>query len=142
MLTLIAMLMKLLIGSVTSYILTTTIIKEGKIENYFKISFIGILSTSIFSVSYQLDSGGPYMFSAGSLIFLGLICNIFIDEIAKKYRILFFSLLVIGLFIGLGYIFQGIILSFLVYYITINQSDLFSVLLEEKEQMVDDDINI
>ena len=142
MLTLIAMLMKLLIGSVTSYILTTTIIKEGKIENYFKISFIGILSTSIFSVSYQLDSGGPYMFSAGSLIFLGLICNIFIDEIPKKDRIIFFSLLVIGLFIGLGYIFQGIILSFLVYYITINQSDLFSVLLEEKEQMVDDDINI
>jgi len=142
MLTLIAMLMKLLIGSVTSYILTTTIIKEGKIENYFKISFIGILSTSIFSVSYQLDSGGPYMFSAGSLIFLGLICNIFIDEIPKRDRILFFSLLVIGLFIGLGYIFQGIILSFLVYYITINQSDLFSVLLEQKEQMVDDDINI
>ena len=79
MLTFIAMLMKLLIGSVTSYILTTTIIKKGKIENYFKISFIGILSTSIFSVSYQLDSGGPYIFSAGSLIFLGIICNIFID---------------------------------------------------------------
>ena len=142
MLTLIAMLMKLLIGSVISYILTTTIIKEGKIENYFKISFIGILSTSIFSVSYQLDSGGPYMFSAGSLIFLGLICNIFINEIAKNDRILFFSLLIIGLFIGLGYIFQGIILSFLVYYITINQSDLFSVLLEDREQVVDDEINI
>ena len=142
MLTLIAMLMKLLIGSVTSYILTTTIIKKGKIENYFKISFIGILSTSIFSVSYQLDSGGPYIFSAGSLIFLGLICNIFINEIAKNDRILFFSLLIIGLFIGLGYIFQGIILSFLVYYITINQSDLFSVLLEDREQVVDDEINI
>ena len=142
MLTFIAMLMKLLIGSVTSYILTTTIIKKGKIENYFKISFIGILSTSIFSVSYQLDSGGPYIFSAGSLIFLGLICNIFINEIAKNDRILFFSLLIIGLFIGLGYIFQGIILSFLVYYITINQSDLFSVLLEDREQVVDDEINI
>ena len=142
MLTFIAMLMKLLIGSVTSYILTTTIIKKGKIENYFKISFIGILSTSIFSVSYQLDSGGPYIFSAGSLIFLGIICSIFIDEIAKKDRILFFSLLIIGLFIGLGYIFQGIILSFLVYYITINQSDLFSVLLEDREQVVDDEINI
>ena len=113
-----------------------------KVENYFKISFIGIFSTSIFSVSYQLDSGGPYMFSAGSLIFLGIICNIFIDEISKKDRILFFSLLIIGLFIGLGYIFQGIILSFLVYYITINQSDLFSVLLEEQEQNIDDDINI
>ena len=142
MLTFIAMLMKLLIGSVTSYILTTTIIKKGKIENYFKISFIGILSTSIFSVSYQLDSGGPYIFSAGSLIFFGIICNIFIDDIAKKDRILFFSLLIIGLFIGLGYIFQGIILSFLVYYITINQSDLFSVLLEDREQVVDDEINI
>ena len=82
------------------------------------------------------------MFSAASLIFLGIICNIFIDEISKKDRILFFSLLIIGLFIGLGYIFQGIILSFLVYYITINQSDLFSVLLEEQEQVVDDDINI
>ena len=82
------------------------------------------------------------MFSAGSLIFLGIISNIFIDEISKKDRILFFSLQIIGLFIGLGYIFQGIILSFLVYYITINQSDLFSVLLEEQEQIVDDDINI
>ena len=142
MLVLIAMLMKLIIGAITSYILTTSIIKDGKVENYFKISFIGIFSTSIFSVSYQLDSGGPYMFSAGSLIFLGIICNIFIDEISKKDRILFFSLLIIGLFIGLGYIFQGIILSFLVYYITINQSDLFSVLLEEQEQVVDDDINI
>ena len=71
-----------------------------------------------------------------------IICNIFIDEIAKKDRILFFSLLIIGLFIGLGYIFQGIILSFLVYYITINQSDLFSVLLEDREQVVDDEINI
>ena len=142
MLALIAMLMKLIIGAITSYILTTSIIKDGKVENYFKISFIGIFSTSIFSVSYQLDSGGPYMFSAGSLIFLGIICNIFIDEISKKDRILFFSLLIIGLFIGLGYIFQGIILSFLVYYITINQSDLFSVLLEEQEQVVDDDINI
>ena len=142
MLALIAMLMKLIIGAITSYILTTSIIKDGKVENYFKISFIGIFSTSIFSVSYQLDSGGPYMFSAGSLIFLGIICNIFIDEISKKDRILFFSLLIIGLFIGLGYIFQGIILSFLVYYITINQSDLFSVLLEEQEQIVDDDINI
>jgi len=142
MLALIAMLMKLIIGGITSYILTTSIIKDGKVENYFKISFIGIFSTSIFSVSYQLDSGGPYMFSAGSLIFLGIICNIFIDEISKKDRILFFSLLIIGLFIGLGYIFQGIILSFLVYYITINQSDLFSVLLEEEEQVVDDDVNI
>ena len=84
----------------------------------------------------------PYIFSAGSLIFLGLICNIFINEIAKNDRILFFSLLIIGLFIGLGYIFQGIILSFLVYYITINQSDLFSVLLEDREQVVDDEINI
>ena len=142
MLTLIAMLMKLIIGAITSYILTTSIIKDGKVENYFKISFIGIFSTSIFSVSYQLDSGGPYMFSAGALIFLGIISNIFIDEISKKDRILFFSLLIIGLFIGLGYIFQGIILSFLVYYITINQSDLFSVLLEEQEQNIDDDINI
>ena len=142
MLALIAMLMKLIIGAITSYILTTSIIKDGKVENYFKISFIGIFSTSIFSVSYQLDSGGPYVFSTGSLIFLGIICNIFIDEISKKDRILFFSLLIIGLFIGLGYIFQGIILSFLVYYITINQSDLFSVLLEEQEQVADDDINI
>ena len=142
MLALIAMLMKLIIGAITSYILTTSLIKDGKVENYFKISFIGIFSTSIFSVSYQLDSGGPYMFSAGSLIFLGIISNIFIDEISKKDRILFFSLLIIGLFIGLGYIFQGIILSFLVYYVTINQSDLFSVLLEEQEQIVDDDINI
>ena len=96
MLVLIAMLMKLIIGAITSYILTTSIIKDGKVENYFKISFIGIFSTSIFSVSYQLDSGGPYMFSAGSLIFLGIICNIFIDEISKKDRILFFSLLIIG----------------------------------------------
>ena len=39
-------------------------------------------------------------------------------------KVLFFSTVVIGLFIGFGYILQGIILSFLVYYIVNNQSDL------------------
>ena len=137
MLTFIAMLMKLLIGSVTSYILTTTIIKKGKIENYFKISFIGILSTSIFSVSYQLDSGGPYIFSAGSLIFLGIICNIFIDEIAKKDRILFFSLLIIGLFIGCVMFGSIIISCYLVVVAFVFPSNCFgTTLFETNEKLI------
>ena len=57
----------------------------------------------------------------------------------SRDRVLFYSLVIIGLFVGFGYIFQGIILSFLVYYITINQSDLFSILIED--DVVDDDIN-
>ena len=56
-------------------------------------------------------------------------------------KILFYSSAIIGLFIGFGYIFQGIILSFLVYYITINQSDLFSILVEDEEDQEDDSAN-
>ena len=56
-------------------------------------------------------------------------------------KILFYSSAIIGLFIGFGYIFQGIILSFLVYYITFNQSDLFSILVEDKEDDEVDDGN-
>ena len=141
MITIIAMAMKLLIGAVISYILPSTTAKDIKQADHFRVTFIGIISTSIFSVSYQLDSGGPYVLSAGALIFIGFLCKVLIDEVRSRDRILFYSLVVIGLFVGFGYIFQGIILSFLVYYITINQSDLFSILIEDKEEDVDDDIN-
>ena len=140
MIAMIAMAIKLLIGAVISYILPSTTIKDIKQADHFRITFIGIISTSIFSVSYQLDSGGLYLLLAGDLIFIGLFCKVFIEEVRSRDRVLFYSLVIIGLFVGFGYIFQGIILSFLVYYITINQSDLFSILIED-DDVVDDDIN-
>ena len=141
MVAMIAMAIKLLIGAVISYVLPSTTVKNIRQDDHFRITFIGIISTSIFSVSYQLDSGGPYVLSAGALIFIGLLCKVFIDEVRGRDRVLLYSLVIIGLFIGFGYIFQGIILSFLVYYITINQSDLFSILVEENDEKLDNDIN-
>ena len=141
MVAMIAMAIKLLIGAVISYVLPSTTIKNIRQADHFRITFIGIISTSIFSASYQLDSGGPYVLSAGALIFIGLLCKVFIDEVRGRDRVLLYSLVIIGLFIGFGYIFQGIILSFLVYYITINQSDLFSILVEDVDEELDDDIN-
>ena len=102
---------------------------------------MGIIATSLFSVTHHLDAGGPHVLSTGALIFIGILCKTLVDEIQSRHRILFYSLVVIGLFIGFGYIFQGIILSFLVYYITVNQSDLFSILIEDDDEQKDDDIN-
>ena len=102
---------------------------------------MGILTTALFSVTYQMDAGSPYVLSTGALIFIGILCKAQANEIQSTERILFYSLVVIGLFIGFGYIFQGIILSFLVYYITINKSDLFSILVENEEDQKDDSTN-
>ena len=62
------------------------------------------------------------------------------DKMKDIEKIILYSCAVIGLFVGFGYIFQGIILSFLVYYITINKSDLFS-LLNSEDDSGDEDNN-
>ncbi len=141
MLTMIAMAIKLVIGGVISYVLPSATEKDIKQAVHLKITFMGIIATSLFSVTHHLDAGGPHVLSTGALIFIGILCKTLVDEIQSRHRILFYSLVVIGLFIGFGYIFQGIILSFLVYYITVNQSDLFSILIEDDDEQKDDDIN-
>jgi len=141
MLVMIAMIIKLLVGGVTSYVLPSVTVKNIKQADHLRITFMGILATSLFSVTYQLDAGGPYVLSTGALIFIGILCKALVSEIRSAERILFYSLVVIGLFIGFGYIFQGIILSFLVYYITVNQSDLFSILVGNEEDQEDDNTN-
>ena len=141
MLVMIAMIIKLLVGGVISYVLPSVTVKDIKQTDHLRITFMGILATSLFSVTYQLDAGSPYVLSTGALIFIGILCKALVSEIQSTERILFYSLVIIGLFIGFGYIFQGIILSFLVYYITINQSDLFSILVEDEEDQEDDNTN-
>jgi hypothetical protein len=141
MLVMIAMLIKLLVGGVISYVLPSVTVKNIKQTDHLRITFMGILTTSLFSVTYQMDAGSPYVLSTGALIFIGILCKAQGNEIQSTERILFYSLVVIGLFIGFGYIFQGIILSFLVYYITINKSDLFSILVENEEDQKDDSTN-
>ena len=139
MIVMIAMMIKLLIGGVISYVLPSATVRDIKQTDHLRITFMRIFATSLFSITYQLDAGSPYVLSTGALIFIGILCKALASEIQSKDRILFYSLVIIGLFIGFGYIFQGIILSFLVYYITINQSDLFSILVEDKEDQEDDD---
>ena len=125
MLVMVAMIIKLLVGGVVSYVLPSATVKDIKQTDHLRMTFMGILATSLFSVTYQLDAGSPYVLSTGALIFIGILSKALANEIQSKERLLFYSLVVIGLFIGFGYIFQGIILSFLVYYIINNQSDLF-----------------
>ena len=141
MLTMIAMAIKLVIGGVISYVLPSATEIDINQAVHLKITFMGIIATSLFSVTHHLDAGGPHVLSTGALIFVGILCKTLTDEIQSRHRILFYSLVVIGLFIGFGYIFKGIILSFLVYYITVNQSDLFSILIEDDDEQKDDDIN-
>jgi hypothetical protein len=67
----------------------------------------------------------PSMLSAGAMILIGFFSYNISNQMMDTEKILLFSCVVIGLFIGFGYILQGIILSFLVYYIINNESDLF-----------------
>lgn len=125
MLALIAFIIKLIIGTVISYLLPSLLIKDISNEDHLSISFIGILSTSIFSVCLQLGGESAFILCIGGMVFLGFISYGLSDKMQKIQRLLFCALAVIGLFVGIGYILQGIILSFLVYYIIKNQSDLF-----------------
>ena len=141
MLVMVAMIIKLLVGGVVSYVLPSVTVKDIKQTDHLRMTFMGILATSLFSVTYQLDAGSPYVLSTGALIFIGILCKALANEIQSKERLLFYFLVVIGLFIGFGYIFQGIILSFLVYYITNNQSDLFSIIKNRDETLDNNDNN-
>ena len=143
MLAMIVMIIKLLIGGAISYLLPSFAIKNIKESDHLRITVMGIFSTALFSITYQLDGVGPYVLSAGALLFVGFLSKTLSNEMKNSQKILFYSSTIIGLFIGFGYIFQGIILSFLVYYITFNKSDLFSILVDMQDDEVnEDDITI
>ena len=124
MLGFIAFIIKVVIGGVISYILPSLSKKDTSRSDHLKISCIGILSTSIFSICIQMQPE-PSMLSAGAMILIGFFSYNISNQMMDIEKILLFSCVVIGLFIGFGYILQGIILSFLVYYIINNESDLF-----------------
>lgn len=124
MLGFIVFVIKLIIGGAIAYILPSILNKEISKTDHLKISVIGILSTSIFSICIQISPESSYI-SAGAMILIGLFSYNLSNDMLDLEKILFFSSVIIGLFIGFGYILQGIILSFLVYYIVNNQSDLF-----------------
>ena len=124
MLGFIVFVIKLIIGGAIAYILPSILNKEIAKTDHLKISVIGILSTSIFSICIQISPESSYI-SAGAMILIGLFSYNLSNDMLDLEKILFFSSVIIGLFIGFGYILQGIILSFLVYYIVNNQSDLF-----------------
>ena len=135
------MMIKLIIGGAISYILPSVSNKDISESNHLKIASIGILSTSIFSVSIQVDPNSPFMLSSGSMVLIGILAHSLSSKMEDLEKILFFCSAIIGLFVGMGYILQGIILSFLVYYITNNQSDLFSILNNREETLEDNENN-
>ena len=141
MLALIVLIIKLIIGGAISYILPSVSKQDISESNHLKIACIGILSTAMFSVSIQLDSTSPYILSTGSMILIGILSYSLSNKMEDVEKILFYCSAVIGLFIGVGYILQGIILSFLVYYITNNQSDLFSIIKNRDETLDNNDNN-
>ena len=124
MLGFIVFVIKLIIGGAIAYILPSILNREVAKIDHLKISAIGILSTSIFSICVQISPESSYM-SAGAMILIGLFSYNLSNDMLDFEKVLFFSSVIIGLFIGFGYILQGIILSFLVYYIVNNESDLF-----------------
>ena len=139
MLSMIAMVIKLLIGGSTSYLLSSFAIKNISETDHLKITAVGVFSTALFSITSQIDGAGPHVLSAGGLLFIIFLSKTLSSEMKNSQKILFYSSTIIGLFIGFGYIFQGIILSFLVYYITFNKSDLFSILVDDEDDEDNED---
>ena len=120
----IVFIIKLIIGGAISYILPLLSYKDISKPDHLRIMCIGILSTAIFSICIQMLSESSYL-SIGAMILVGLFSYSLSNEMLDTQKLLLFSSVIIGLFVGFGYILQGIILSFLVYYIVNNQSDLF-----------------
>ena len=140
MLGFIVFILKVIIGGVISYMLPSLLKKDISQEDHLKILSIGLLSSSIFSVCIQMEPGSLSMLSTGAMILIGFFSYNLSSKMMDIEKILLFSCVIIGLFIGFGYILQGIILSFLVYYIINNQSDLF-LFLNNNEDDEDDNIN-
>ena len=140
MLGFIVFILKVIIGGVISYMLPSLLKKDISHEDHLKISSIGLLSSSIFSVCIQMEPESLSMLSTGAMILIGFFSYNLSSKMMDIEKILLFSCVIIGLFIGFGYILQGIILSFLVYYIINNQSDLF-LFLNNNEDDEDDNIN-
>ena len=141
MLEIIALIIKLVIGGVASYVIPSVSIEDISEKDHFKILCLGIFSTSLFSVSYKIDSSNPYILSAAALAFVGFLSFRLSDEMKLNEKILLFGCVLIGLNVGFGYILQGIILSFLVYYITNNRADLFTLLADNKDDSEEENIN-
>ena len=138
MLALIVFIIKLIIGGVASYLLPSLTIKEISKEDHLSISFIGIISTSIFTICIGIGGNESYILCAGGMFLLSSISINLSSEIEGISKLLFFGVAIVGLFIGIGYILQGIILSFLVYYVIKNQSDLFLFLDNESNNKDDE----
>lgn len=134
MLGFIVFIIKLIIGGVISYILPSISKRDVSKIDHIQISCIGIFSTSIFSVCVQMDPQSSYILSSGAMVLIALFSHGLSTNMENLERVLFYSCVVVGLFIGFGYILQGIILSFLVYYIINNQSDLFLFLNNDDTQ--------
>tara|TARA_Y100000590_G_C15067993_1_gene768922 strand:- start:159 stop:584 length:426 start_codon:yes stop_codon:yes gene_type:complete len=141
MLGMIALVIKLIIGGVASYVLPSVSIENISEKDHFKILCLGIFTTSLFSISYNIDSSSPYILSAAALVFIGFLSFRLSDGMKLNEKILLFGCVLIGLNIGFGYILQGIILSFLVYYITNNRADLFTLLSNNKDDSEEDNTN-
>ncbi len=134
MLGFIVFIIKLIIGGVISYILPSISKRDISKIDHIQISCIGIFSTSIFSVCIQIDPQSSYILSSGAMVLIALFSHGLSSNMENLEKVLFYSCVVVGLFIGFGYILQGIILSFLVYYIINNQSDLFLFLNNDDTQ--------
>jgi len=130
---------KLIIGGVISYILPSIVKSNISKSDHLQIACMGLFSTSIFSVCVQGDPQSSYTLSAGAMVLVGFFSYGLSSGMDSIEKILFYSSVVIGLFIGFGYILQGIILSFLVYYIISNQSDLFLFL--KNDDSTEEDIS-
>ena len=128
MLNLFMLILKLIIGGAISYVLPSVVIESLDEDHHLKISWVGIISTSVFAIGAQLSPDSSVILSAACILFIGFVAHSMSERMKDLEKIILYSCAVIGLFVGFGYIFQGIILSFLVYYITINKSDLFSLL--------------
>jgi len=137
----IAFIIKLIIGGAASYIIPSVSKKSISEKEHLKILCVGIFSTSLFSITYAIDSQAPYILSASALVFIGFLSFRLSESMKLDEKILLFGCVLIGLNIGFGYILQGIILSFLVYYIISNRADLFTLLYENKDDSSEEDIN-
>ena len=99
---------KLIIGGAISYVLPSVVVERIKENHHLKIAWVGIISTSVFSISAQLSQDASGILSAACLLFVGFVAHSMANSMNDTEKIILYSCAVIGLFVGFGYIFQGI----------------------------------
>ena len=102
-------------------------------DDRLKIGVIGMMACSVFSLFTAMTSDSATGIAVVFVVFLVFTNAIYAKSGSKSLKITVSSVVIFNLFIGVGYIFHGIVLFGLVYYVFMKKGDMSNLLSTQAE---------